>query len=42
MYGRAKDTCSGVSDGQLTSFSVDGFIRGKIYQRDAIKVVSEA
>lgn len=42
LYGRAKDLCSGISDGQLTAEDAVNHIVGKIYQKDALSVVSEA
>ena len=42
LYGRAKDLCSGISEVQLTGDHAVDLIVGKIYQKDALSVVSEA
>lgn len=42
LYGRAKDLCSGITDQQLTSDGAVELLVGRVYQRDALTVVSEA
>ena len=42
LYGRDKDLCSGIADILLTTDAAVDLIVGKIYQKDALSVVSEA